>query len=559
MRRPFFALLLAVGLLLGGQSRAAAQTLLHFVSEPGEPIGQGQERTLDAAAGWRFEVTGNPRYVFFKISIGDASAYENYAVGFALPLRSSLAPGDYPNATYYRGFDQTGGPGLTFSANARDSFDVAGRFQIFEATFDANYQVVSFAANFVLHGDKRKTAVYGELRYNSAVPYTTPAGVADLSADNARVLSIGGTQATLIVRRHGGTSGTLTVDYTTADGTDRAGRDYTPAAGTLTWADGDAADKTITVPVFYAGDPLQGDGTFLLTLSGPGTGTQRQATVMIRNDDSAVTFVHFQSDPGDPVGKGEEQTLNLDSGWFLTPGHGYYHDLLSFDGTSTSGKLYPEARQFRLELDPGPGSNPAVGDYQNAVSTLYNYDQPGLSFGGLTDGATDKLTGNFQVLEAEYDADGNLLRFAANFEQHYQGVIAGLYGQIRYHSTVPLPPSRGTRVGVAATVRDTYDYLGNTPAVFTVTRTGSTNLPLVVKYETSGTAAGGRDYVALKGQKKIPAGKSSAKIMVRAINTGQTGYSRRLSLRLKLVPLDGSYAVVDTAKPARVTITHWPR
>jgi hypothetical protein len=39
---------------------------------------------------------------------------------------------------------------------------------------------------------------------------------------------------------------------------------------------------------------------------------------------------------------------------------------------------------------------------------------------------------------AVYDANGNVLRFAADFEQHCEGWGPALYGQIRYKSTIPL-------------------------------------------------------------------------------------------------------------------------
>jgi hypothetical protein len=56
------------------------------------------------------------------------------------------------------------------------------------------------------------------------------------------------------------------------------------------------------------------------------------------------------------------------------------------------------------------------------------------------------------------------------------------------------------------------------PAVFTVRRFGETNDGIVVDYEVSGTASNGVDYVRLPGQVNIPAGASSAQIVVRPID-----------------------------------------
>src|SRR3954447_4355223 len=58
-----------------------------------------------------------------------------------------------------------------------------------------------------------------------------------------------GLLATITVERVGGVGGVVAVDYTTSDGTATAGSDYTATSGTPTWAAGNAADKTFTVPV----------------------------------------------------------------------------------------------------------------------------------------------------------------------------------------------------------------------------------------------------------------------------------------------------------------------
>jgi hypothetical protein len=59
------------------------------------------------------------------------------------------------------------------------------------------------------------------------------------------------TQATAVftVRRTGGSSGTLLVDFETVHGSAVAPRDYTHTRGTLTWADRDVEPKTIEVPI----------------------------------------------------------------------------------------------------------------------------------------------------------------------------------------------------------------------------------------------------------------------------------------------------------------------
>jgi len=72
----------------------------------------------------------------------------------------------------------------------------------------------------------------------------------------------------VVVRRHRGSSGMVSVDFQTVDGSARAGEDYTAAAGTLTWADGDGGDKTIAIEIL-ADDVAEGLENFGVALSNP--------------------------------------------------------------------------------------------------------------------------------------------------------------------------------------------------------------------------------------------------------------------------------------------------
>ena len=72
--------------------------------------------------------------------------------------------------------------------------------------------------------------------------------------------------------RTGGSSGAISVAYSTADGTAVAGSDYTAASGTLQWADGDSTPKTISIPISNA-TQFSGGKTFTVSLSSPSAGT----------------------------------------------------------------------------------------------------------------------------------------------------------------------------------------------------------------------------------------------------------------------------------------------
>jgi IgA Peptidase M64/Calx-beta domain len=95
-------------------------------------------------------------------------------------------------------------------------------------------------------------------------------------------------------------------------------------------------------------------------------------------------------------------------------------------------------------------------------------------------------------------------------------LVAGAYGVgVPSRATVRLVSDE--RVTVSATDR-TATEAGRTTGRFTLTRTGSTALPLTVNYTVGGTAIKGRDYVALPGSRTIPAGAASATIIVTPIN-----------------------------------------
>ena len=80
-------------------------------------------------------------------------------------------------------------------------------------------------------------------------------------------------------------SGTVTVDYATADGTATAGSDYTATSGTLTFAAGET-EKAISVPVLDDGHD-EGSETLTLTLSNPSGAylADGSATGTINNSD----------------------------------------------------------------------------------------------------------------------------------------------------------------------------------------------------------------------------------------------------------------------------------
>jgi hypothetical protein len=100
-------------------------------------------------------------------------------------------------------------------------------------------------------------------------------------------------QAVLSVRRAGGASGTVTVDFATADGSAQDGLDYTGQTTTLTFGPGQVL-QTIAVPITADGVP-EGEEYFRATLGNPTggakLGTTPAATVTLASTDQAVQFL----------------------------------------------------------------------------------------------------------------------------------------------------------------------------------------------------------------------------------------------------------------------------
>ena len=98
--------------------------------------------------------------------------------------------------------------------------------------------------------------------------------------------------ATILVTRTGGSGGTVTVHYATADGTGVAGINYLPISGDLTFGPG-VTSRSIQVPL-VDDHRLDGDHTVILTLSNPTNGAalggQSVATLTVTEADRPGSF-----------------------------------------------------------------------------------------------------------------------------------------------------------------------------------------------------------------------------------------------------------------------------
>ena len=120
----------------------------------------------------------------------------------------------------------------------------------------------------------------------------------------------GSGRATITVMRIGGSSGAVSVDYTTVASGSAGAADFTMTSGTLHWADGDAVPKTFIVPIIDDATP-EATETFAVQLSSPAGGVlglQVEATVTVADED--LTSVRFSSAAYE-VSEGDQLTITL--------------------------------------------------------------------------------------------------------------------------------------------------------------------------------------------------------------------------------------------------------
>ncbi|HEX3151537.1 MAG TPA: Calx-beta domain-containing protein [Gemmataceae bacterium] len=159
----------------------------------------------------------------------------------------------------------------------------------------------------VLNGSAVPNTVVASIPASAAVDAAGNGNTASTTSDNTvtfgaigtlqfgaatYVVNENGVSLQIPVKRIGGSATSVSVNYTTADGSAHAGTDYTLTSGMFTWASGDAADKIITIPIIDGGVP-QADKTFTINLSNftpaATAGAQSMTTVTIGGR-SAIAF-----------------------------------------------------------------------------------------------------------------------------------------------------------------------------------------------------------------------------------------------------------------------------
>jgi hypothetical protein len=225
----------------------------------------------------------------------------------------------------------------------------------------------------------------------------------------------------------------IRVDYMTEDGTATSGGgDYQNRHGTIEFQPGEVS-RMIEVPIH--GDTLrEDDETFAFRLSNA-VGAQIRTSVVsctIMDDDlyrgGLVRLFRAWSDPGDAVGLGGRYFAAAPEGEFTVGGQKETARLIAnWDGHV--GDVTLVAPQGELL---------AIGEYRDgARAPFQSPGQPGLNARIDNRHCAGALT-SFDVREIRVGEAGEVTAFWATFEQHCDGVLPGLRGEIVYDVDIAL-------------------------------------------------------------------------------------------------------------------------
>ncbi len=105
------------------------------------------------------------------------------------------------------------------------------------------------------------------INYTIKASYDAPGAGSIRFTTGTFTASASASDASVTLTRSGGV-GAVSIDYATADGSAKAGTDYTASSGTVSWTDGDTSTKTITIPLSHPAGQTS-TRSFTVNLSNP--------------------------------------------------------------------------------------------------------------------------------------------------------------------------------------------------------------------------------------------------------------------------------------------------
>ncbi len=337
------------------------------------------------------------------------------------------------------------------------------------------------------------------------------------SAAYAVTQTSGTTSVTVTVNRGGGGNIAASVAYATSNGTATAGTEYTSVSGTLSWAAGDTAAKTFTVPILGS-NPFTGGKTFNATLSSPTGG----ATV--GTPGAAVVTI---------TGNGLAGTLVLSSATYAV--------------TQTGGTT-----SMTVTVNRGGGGNSAVSvAYATSNGTATAGTHYTSTSGTLSWAAGDAAAKTFTVSILGSTPFTGGKTFNVTLSSPTGGASVGAPGTAVV--TISGNGVAGTLVLSSASYAVTQTS-GTTSLTVTVNRGGGGNSAVSVAYATSnGTATSGTEYTSTSGTLSWAAGDATAKTFTVSV-LGASPFTGSKTFNVTLSSPTGG-ASVGTPGTAVVTIT----
>lgn len=349
------------------------------------------------------------------------------------------------------------------------------------------------------------------------------------------------------VQRVGGSDGAASVNYSTSDGTAVNGVNYTAVSGTLNWANGETAAKTISIPILI--DGLLSDKTMAVTLSGPLTVTLGSPST------TQVTIKNVDVPPPPPLMPG--LTAHAYEGQIrspaLTNASGWFYQQVEDSNPATSGRVawrftIPETRQYRVlgtVNGTAPDRNSFVIDFDDDTPTV-PYSTWGFSITGS--GLEPRYVSWIGNGTALSQFPTNIWSLTAGVHTLYVwGLEANAFLDEVTIEPVPIPGQLQLFSSVYSANEDV------TPLTITVRRVNGEDGAVSVNYATAnGTAVSGVNYTATSGTLNWADGDTADKTFnVTIIDDGLYGPDKTFTVNLSS---PGGGAAVGDPVSATVTV-----
>ncbi|MBN1673090.1 MAG: S8 family serine peptidase [Kiritimatiellae bacterium] len=368
--------------------------------------------------------------------------------------------------------------------------------------------------------------------------------------------------ASITVARAGGSDGTVTVDYATSNGTAQAGTDYTAAAGTLTFGNGETA-KAFAVPLADDAE-IESAETVLLSLGavtgGAQLGTPSHAVLTLADNDASSSTNTLLS---------EAFSAGLPAGWSVLDNQGQ-GGVWRFDDPGGRGNLTGGSGGFAIadsdyyseiwmytELRTPSLNCTELASVFVSFRTDFLYYWPDTAATVWTRGTDGEWTNVWAVQAEDVPGPTNIVVDISHCAGDTNVVISFYYQQAGNDWWWQVDDVAVYGAAGAGTLQFSAASYGvdedGGPVVVTVVRTNGETGTVTVDYATSdGTAESGSDYTAAAGTLTLADGVLSGAFSVSVQNDSAVEPAETVALALGN-PTGG--AMLGAPSTATLTIT----